>query len=1032
MLCYTQAFTKNFVKKSSFDRLYKALYQPTFTLFNPSDIIHRQYLHRMKLFFTHYSVLSRLKIAGILLLSIFCTHLASAQVTVTPNLTALQLAQTLTGAGVTVLNPVLTCPTGASGVFGHALSPLGIDTGIVMSSGQVATSGTTIGVNGTPPTSLFASTNNGGAGDPQLTALAGITTYDACKLEFDFVPAGDTVKFQYVFGSEEYDCPTCSSPYAGKNYNCSINDIFAFFISGPAITGSANIALVPGTTNVPVAISTINDSVGATSTNSCGTNTFGHGPYTQYYVKNYLNTASTITYDGFTTVLTALRPVIPCDTYHLKLAIADASDGIYDSGVFLKAGSLNSNAISIQPVGSGGLVAPTPYAVRNCAPGKFIFTRPTPLSTPLTIHYLIQGTAINGTDYTLIPDSVVILANTTTATRFIYALAPPVGVKQIVLKVLSPYSCNASATVIDSAKLTILDSIQVKIANSDTTFCIGGRDSLRLVRNAGDTILSYSWSPTTGLNNPNIKNPIATPTVTTTYTVTATLPGAGCPAAHDHITITVRQPPVINIGPDRTTCVGTPFTFNVAVSPQTQSYTYAWTPGTYLSAPNTLNPTFTATTAIPFTQYILTVDPGAAGCVGTDTVLVRVLPGDFTLLTQDTAICRGATVYVQGSGDTAFHYQWAPTANVANPFTLTTTITPDTSRTYTVTASYPGCPLISHSLHIDVQPNPIVDLGPDRAKCQWDTLDLHGGVQPDWYQHYSYVWAPDSNLNHNGTADVVFSGMQNAHLVLTVSTPAGCKDSDDINIIVHPGNFASVMPSADTNICPNDSVIIMASGGVSYVWSPATFLSGTTGANLVSHPVTDINYTGLVTDQYGCFDTLYVGIVVKPGAVIDLPDSVTIFPGDSYQMDPQGNCSYFSWFPPLGLSNAAISNPVAMPEVNTRYYVNATTESGCAATDSIVVMVNPETYLDMPNAFAPGSSENGTIHVVHRGVATINYFRIFNRWGAKVFETNDITQGWDGRYNGEPQPMGVYVYVVDATTPTGRHFYKQGNITLIR
>src|SRR5690606_19892671 len=148
--------------------------------------------------------------------------------------------------------------------------------------------------------------------------------------------------------------------------------------------------------------------------------------------------------------------------------------------------------------------------------------------------------------------------------------------------------------------------------------------------------------------------------------------------------------------------------------------------------------------------------------------------------------------------------------------------------------------------------------------------------------------------------------------------------------------------------------------------------------------------------------------------------------------DPQGNALYFQWFPPLGLSATDIANPIAMPEVNTRYFVQAATEWGCVAYDSIDVNVNPESVLDMPNAFTPGSHPNNEIKIVKRGIATLKYFRIFNRWGTKVFETSNIDEGWDGSYNGSAQPMGVYVYMVEAVTSTGRRFVKQGNITLIR
>jgi hypothetical protein len=280
---------------------------------------------------------------------IFCFVLivtsAHAQINVTPSQTAAQLAQMLTGNGVVVTNPTLNCPMQANGLFFTVASNLGLDSGIILTSGRAQTVGTLIGANGAG--TLIASNNNNAAGDPQLAALAGQTSNDACVLEFDFQPAGDTIKFDYVFGSDEY-----------TTYNCSINDMFAFFISGPGIVGQKNIALVPGTT-VPVAISTINNGSGYTASpsNPCYVNTLGNGPYTQYYVTN---NGTSVTYNGFTTVLSAISAVTPCTTYHLKLAISDASDYILDSGVFLKAGSLTSNAISVSSVGGGGLSLPTP------------------------------------------------------------------------------------------------------------------------------------------------------------------------------------------------------------------------------------------------------------------------------------------------------------------------------------------------------------------------------------------------------------------------------------------------------------------------------------------------------------------------------------------------------------------------------------------------------------------------------------------------------------------------------------------------
>ena len=75
---------------------------------------------------------------------------------------------------------------------------------------------------------------------------------------------------------------------------------------------------------------------------------------------------------------------------------------------------------------------------------------------------------------------------------------------------------------------------------------------------------------------------------------------------------------------------------------------------------------------------------------------------------------------------------------------------------------------------------------------------------------------------------------------------------------------------------------------------------------------------------------------------------------------------------------------------------------------------------------------NSTFHIDYRGIATLNHFRIYNRWGNLLFETKDLNKGWDGTYNGTPQPFGVYVYDMEAVTNTGRLVNRHGNVTLVR
>jgi gliding motility-associated-like protein len=114
------------------------------------------------------------------------------------------------------------------------------------------------------------------------------------------------------------------------------------------------------------------------------------------------------------------------------------------------------------------------------------------------------------------------------------------------------------------------------------------------------------------------------------------------------------------------------------------------------------------------------------------------------------------------------------------------------------------------------------------------------------------------------------------------------------------------------------------------------------------------------------------------------------------------------------------------------YVVTATTEHNCVSRDTLNIFVSEESVLAMPNAFTPGTGPNNTFKVILRGIASLNYFRVYNRWGNLLFETKNLSEGWDGAYKGEPQGMGVYVYDIQAVSSTGKTFNKKGNVTLLR
>lgn len=219
------------------------------------------------------------------------------------------------GDGILFSNLAYTGDANTIGTFNAECADFGFDSGLILGTGFVSNA---VG----PNNNTAAGTVFGIPGDSLISSIAAAATFDAASLEFDITPMFDTLKLSYIFGSEEYP------EFIGQN-----NDAVGIFVSGPNPDSGSyenrNIALVPGTLNTPVSVNTINygfDNAGACM--NC-----------EFYVKNYGNT---IQLDSYTSPLTASVPTVPGASYHVKIAIADASDGNRDSDVFLRSGSLTS------------------------------------------------------------------------------------------------------------------------------------------------------------------------------------------------------------------------------------------------------------------------------------------------------------------------------------------------------------------------------------------------------------------------------------------------------------------------------------------------------------------------------------------------------------------------------------------------------------------------------------------------------------------------------------------------------------------
>ena len=398
--------------------------------------------------------------------------------------------------------------------------------------------------------------------------------------------------------------------------------------------------------------------------------------------------------------------------------------------------------------------------------------------------------------------------------------------------------------------------------------------------------------------------------------------------------------------------------------------------------------------------------PNATGCDSLVTLYLTVSPYNYADIFE--VICEGDSFVFNGI--TYTHSVNGITDTIINPA---------------------GCDsIITFTLNVLPAPQQIL-MADTLIVCQYDTVALTAQVLP-FSNDYTYNWSPVAGLNNSAHLNVWFIADQSIDYTLTVQRPTNgipCTLSKRTRVIVNPGNFLQTA-FTDTGICPGNQVAIKLSGAETYDWSG---LQDAVAVNspkdsVLFHPQTSNAYTIVGTSDKGCKDTVEINVEVYPNAVLSLPDSINIYPEEPYLLEPHTNASYFEWFPNSGISSVNTSTPTFYPEVNTRYFVKATTDRGCIVEDSIDVLVKP-TNLGMPNAFNPNYE---SFKIVRNGIAKLNTFRVYNRWGQLVFETQDIHTGWDGAFKGTPQPMGVYIYQVDAAGPNGQSLKQSGNVTLIR
>jgi gliding motility-associated-like protein len=341
-----------------------------------------------------------------------------------------------------------------------------------------------------------------------------------------------------------------------------------------------------------------------------------------------------------------------------------------------------------------------------------------------------------------------------------------------------------------------------------------------------------------------------------------------------------------------------------------------------------------------------------------------------------------------------------------------------------------GC-LVTQTVNIPLNDNLSLTMGGGATICQGTSTMLTLTTNAT-----AFSWSPATGLDNPSVAQPNASPA--ATTTYTVSAALGvCVMTGPETITVLPAPVA--MATGSATICYGQSDQLQGSGGVSYQWSPATYLSSTTVPNpVVQMPQKSLTYTLNVTDANGCtsVEPAVVMVEVTTPVVFAGNDTAVLVgqtvPLDAVDIDNSGFTN-FQWSPPTGLDNPSIQDPVATITGDITYTVTASTPTGCSASASIKIVAVTVSDMVVANAFTPnGDGHNDVLRVRLIGIKDFKYFRVFNRWGQQVFSTTNEGMGWDGTVGGQVQPLGTYVWMAMGLDFSGRAVARQGTVILIR
>jgi gliding motility-associated-like protein len=604
----------------------------------------------------------------------------------------------------------------------------------------------------------------------------------------------------------------------------------------------------------------------------------------------------------------------------------------------------------------------------------------------------------------------------------------------------------------DTAWVSIGQDILPPVAAIATPPVVTCKDPTRMLQATanGNHPLTYLW--TTGDGNILSGNMSLTPMINAAgiYQLLVTNTGNGCTTiATATVTIDTLHP-VAEAGPTAVlNCYQPDMSLNGSGSSTGIDYAYLWsTPnGAIAGGINTLTPMI----SLPGT-YQLLVTNTVNGCQSEDEVLItqNVAPPQIALANPGPLTCATTTVNIVAGTDettTPYTYVWhdASGNTISAPNVLSLQVSQPGAYYLVATNTANGCESDDQVIITqDITP-PAADAGQEGIlTCVTPQLSL-SGAGSSVGSLYAYNWTGSQPIVQGSTTLNPVINQPGTYTLQVTNLQNGCTAQDFTTVIEQVPSEAEIQ--AQNPFCFGDFAVLRileVEGGYGpYLYS---IDGGNTFTTSSFYPrVEPGNYTVVVQDANGCEYGEFISIPEPVEVQVEVEAQVRIRLGDSYQINalvniPVEEIGSIQWSPAEGLSCTDCLTPLATPTQTTTYTLRITNINGCPDVDRIMVVVDREPAIYVPNAFSPynndGFNDRFVVYAKPNAVKKVNSLMIFNRWGELMYEVydfppNDPQYGWDGLHRGQMMNPAVFVYWTEVELIDGTTVLLKGDVTLM-